>query len=272
MPCTVSIVTSTKDCASALRATAQSIRTQSHKSIQWIIADGLSTDDTVEVIKENEDVVSSWRSEADSGIYDAWNRACQALEGDWVLFMGAGDVFVSSTSLESAVRELQCLNASVVLGYGNVIKVVDGRRERGKGEVDLGKWDIHQPALPDHQGVFHRINLFRNGEPFDKTYRIAADSKFLIKAIRFGEIAYFDVDVCVMDPEGVSAHPRYALLVLRECLRMERELGYKLPWKSKAIYLFTAWIRFLVYKLAGARVVGAIAKIKRHATFQKVAL
>ena len=95
----ITIVTSTFNCAEDLELTAQSVRNQKYENIQWIVADGESTDGTADVINSNLDVVTNWFSEKDRGIYDAWNKASRFIVNDWVIFLGAGDVFDSSTSL-----------------------------------------------------------------------------------------------------------------------------------------------------------------------------
>ena len=56
----VTIITSTFNCDGALKLTAQSIRSQKYSNIQWIVADGGSTDGTIEVINSNLDIISNW--------------------------------------------------------------------------------------------------------------------------------------------------------------------------------------------------------------------
>uniref|UniRef100_UPI0018EAE01E glycosyltransferase n=1 Tax=Aquitalea sp. ASV11 TaxID=2795103 RepID=UPI0018EAE01E len=102
----ITVITSTYNCAEALTKTAESIRCQSYKNIQWIIADGASTDATLSVIKQNSDIVSHWESEPDNGIYDAWNKACRHINGDWVIFIGAGDLFIDKDTVKRVAQTL----------------------------------------------------------------------------------------------------------------------------------------------------------------------
>lgn len=266
MPCKISIVTSTKNCAESLGITARSIRDQIETSIspQWIVADGASDDGTVEVIKENLDVITNWFSRPDCGIYDAWNHACRLIEGEWVIFLGAGDTLASPTTLAEASRRLQEFSLDDTIAYGNVIQIIDGRRCRRGGPVDFASWDLYRRALPYHQGVFQRSHLLRSNAPFDASYRVAADSKFLLQVLSTGHANWMDMDIGVMEPGGTSANPKHALLIMREFFRMESELGYKLPWQNKLIYRLLSYSRVGIYAAAGAGVVEAIARRKRR--------
>ena len=86
----VTIITATYNAASSLQATISSIRQQSYVNIEWIIVDGGSSDDTVRILQQNDDVIQFWTSEPDNGIYDAWNKGIARARGEWIGFLGAG--------------------------------------------------------------------------------------------------------------------------------------------------------------------------------------
>ena len=95
----ITIITATFNAAEYLPYTIRSIRAQEYENIQWIVVDGASKDGTVDLLKENEDVIDYWMSEPDEGIYDAWNKACLHVRGEWIQFIGAGDELASTTVL-----------------------------------------------------------------------------------------------------------------------------------------------------------------------------
>ena len=154
----ITIITSTWNCAVALAATAESIRNQSHRALQWIVADGASTDGTADWVRKNGDVVSHWFSEPDTGIFDAWNKACRFIDGDWVLFLGAGDLLANAETLARFAAELAQTPPEIVVAYGNVVQIVAGEETYRYGQVNLEHWELYRPALPAHQGVFHRAD------------------------------------------------------------------------------------------------------------------
>lgn len=226
----ICVVTSTYNCRDDLQKTALSIREQTHGEIQWIVVDGASTDGTLDVIKNNADIIDTWISEPDSGIYNAWNKALLHLNGDWVIFLGAGDCFDGAITLELFSHELQLAKENVVLVYGKV-KFVDksANTKLIYGEVDLDGWDMCRPKLPCHQGVFQRRVLFKNPPTFDESYRIAADGLFMKKALKQGNLLYVDKVVCNMLEGGISAAPGKMLIAFNELKRSTKDMGLTAP-------------------------------------------
>lgn len=243
----ITIITSTLNCGDALSKTADSIRDQTYKNIQWIIADGASSDGTLDVISNNKDIVSDSIIEPDTGIYDAWNKACTRIRGEWVIFLGAGDVFYDCNVLEVVATKLVLLPTDIVIAYGNVVQKKNGKEIYRYGVVDLKAWEIYRPSLPAHQGVFQRASSFK-GKPFDTQYKVVADSKFMLQLLRNGSAFYLNEEVCEMEPGGVSSDHKNAYQVMTEFLRLEKDLGYRVPLLSKAGYIIRTHVKtFLAY-------------------------
>ena len=258
------IITSTLNCRDALVKTIESIRRQSCRSVQWIIADGGSTDGTVDLIRRSTDVVDDWFSGPDQGIYDAWNKACRFIDGEWVLFLGAGDLLAGPHTLAQMAAVLCELPAHTAIAYGNVQQFAKDRLLYHYGRVDLQSWDLHRPALPSHQGVFQRAELLTGPNPFDTTYRIAADSKFLLRTLRDRAAAYVDLDVCQMEPGGISASPRHALTMMREALRLQHDLDYRLPVLRRTWFVCRSYVKHYAFRHLGQRGTSAMVSARRR--------
>ena len=102
MKAQISIITSTLNCLEDVKETYYSIKSQQKTQIQWIIADGFSTDGTINFIKNiknNKDLSIEFFSNDDNGIYDAWNNACKLIKYKWTIFLGAGDIFFNNVTL-----------------------------------------------------------------------------------------------------------------------------------------------------------------------------
>ena len=99
----VTVVTVCRNCARMLEKTIESVETLSYPDIEYVIVDGASDDDTLNVIKKHEGKIDQSVSEPDRGIYDAMNKAVKMAKGDWVIFMNAGDVFASDDCVEKAM-------------------------------------------------------------------------------------------------------------------------------------------------------------------------
>jgi glycosyltransferase involved in cell wall biosynthesis len=242
----ITIITSTLNCASDLLETSRSLRRQTYKNFQWIIIDGQSDNHTMNVIELNKDLISNCISEPDSGIYEAWNKACKLIQGEWVIFLGAGDELYTSDTLEIAVSKLASTAEDVSIAYGDVYQFLGNKIIYHYGKVDLSQWDSYRPKLPAHQGVFHRSTLFHKTKPFDEAYKIVADSKLLILSLREGCAEYLDMNICRMLPGGVSSKYKNAVKVKNEFLLLEKDLGYKIPHLKKIKYLISVYIKLVL--------------------------
>ena len=260
----ITIITSTLNCAHALGTTADSLRKQSCRAIQWIVADGGSTDGTLEVVRNSADVLDDWFSESDQGIYDAWNKACQLIRGEWVLFLGAGDVLAAPDTLERAVLQLAGLSPDILVAYGNVVQKVKGHVLYRYAEVDLSSWQLCRPALPPHQGTFHRAQVLRQPRPFDESYRVVADSKLLLQIVRPETTIYLDMDVAEMEVGGVSSNPAWTLRIMKEFLRLESDLGYRIPLGKRVWYVTRNRVKWILYRVAGVGAVERVVHVKRR--------
>lgn len=88
----ISIVTVTYNAAAVLPGLIQSLRAQVDNDFEWVVADGGSTDGTVELLRGVTDIPMTWQSEPDFGIYDAINKAVKLCQGEFYLVAGADDV------------------------------------------------------------------------------------------------------------------------------------------------------------------------------------
>lgn len=268
MPTSITIITSTFNCREALRETAASIREQHLPDLQWIIADGGSTDGTIHVIKENSDIVNNWHSERDSGIYDAWNKASTHVEGEWVLFLGAGDRLIAQDSLRQAADALERVPTGTMLAYGGVVLIdANGQVLQLQREVDFSRWHQGRPVLPCHQGVFQHGDLFKTPQPFDKSLRICADAKLMLQAITKAPAAYLGFDVAKMSIGGISTTTRGWLTMTRENRQICVDLGLKSPLLHR-IGMIRLYAKLLTGMLLG-RHVGSVANAYRRLTGRK---
>ena len=262
----VSIITAAYNVGKDIQKTIDSIRGQSASEIEWIIVDGGSNDESVPVYRANTDVIDLCISERDSGIYNAWNKGLKYVRGEWVIFIGAGDCFASANTLKHAIGLLRAQPSEVGFAYGGVRLVAPNWHQIVDGEVDLTAWDLGLPALPPHPGVFHRSKLFVGGTPFDESYKIAGDTKFLLsRANDSARFKYLGLVISCMVQGGVSSRPENWSKIKNEKLRIRKELGLiPPPWHTRLqdIKLYLKPIFHLVFRGQSIRVVRFLRRQK----------
>ena len=194
----VTIITVCRNHAQELERTIRSVESQTWQEKEYLVIDGASTDDTLDVIKAHEVSITRWVSEPDQGIYDAMNKGVRMAQGEWVIFMNAGDTFASDDTLQRVFGSP--LDADVI--YGDVIK----------GELVKKAEDPRNAhrMFYCHQSAFVRTRCLREF-PFDIRHRMSADFKQVKQLYLSGKtFRQLDFPVANFDTQGVSNRNRSA--------------------------------------------------------------
>lgn len=180
-----------------LQRSLNSIKSQSYKNLEIIVVDGGSTDDSIKILRENIELLSSWITEPDRGIYDAMNKGVKLAKGDWIYFMGADDILVNC--LHKVAKHLR---SPRVVYYGNVYLP-----EKNKVYGGLFKWHTLVTKNINHQYIFYPRQVFDQYQ-FDLKYPILADYDLNIRIWGEGKFKFKFIPVLVAlhNSTGVSSH------------------------------------------------------------------
>lgn len=178
----VSIITISFDSAETLQDTIQSVAIQSYPDIEYIIIDGGSTDGTLDIINKNSDIISTWVSEPDKGIYDAMNKGIRMATGDIIAIMNSDDFYVHADVISQVVERFRKSGADSV--YGNIQYIdrheptkvirnwVSGHYQRQKF---LMGW------MPPHPAFFVKRNIYHTYGNFDTRLKTSADYELMLR-------------------------------------------------------------------------------------------
>ncbi|MFA7276958.1 MAG: glycosyltransferase family 2 protein [Pseudobdellovibrionaceae bacterium] len=194
-----SIVTITRNNRAGLAKTAASIKNQSCKDFSWIIIDGDSGDGSQDDFKNYADLALIV-SEPDEGIYDAMNKGITLADGDYTLFLNAGDTLASPDTLEK-IKEAMSAHYPDFM-YGDAL------------EETSSKHTIFKPARPHTtitQGMFthHQAMLYKTQKladyRFNPHFTIAADYDLTFRFLEDGaNTLYIPHPVCLFEKDGIS--------------------------------------------------------------------
>jgi glycosyltransferase involved in cell wall biosynthesis len=115
----ISIITVSYNSASTIKDTFDSIRIQNYNNIEYIVVDGGSTDETISIIKNNNDIISNWISEKDNGIFDAFNKGIALASGDIVGILNSDDFYTNKNVISDVIKAF--LDYKVDSVYGNLL-------------------------------------------------------------------------------------------------------------------------------------------------------
>lgn len=197
---TFSVITITYNAADVLQPTLDSVLMQDFPTVEHIIVDGASTDNTVTIAEaykdmsdsaENEHIVRIY-SEPDKGLYDAMNKGLVRAKGDYVVFLNAGDRFPTADTLEKVAlaAEVGDGEGRPAVVYGNT-DIIDEKgnflyHRRLQPPEKLTWRSFRDGMLVCHQAFYARLDIARK-TPFDTHYRYSADVDWCIKIMREGE-------------------------------------------------------------------------------------
>lgn len=230
-----SIVTVTLNPGDALIKTATSVLSQDFYSLEYIVKDGLSSDGSIETIKNLDRIRLICRS--DSGIYDAMNQALENCRGEFVCFMNAGDTFYQNNVLKRVASIIQN-NQRYSIFYGHALSGDKIRVHPKKFSTAF----LYEGQIC-HQAVFVKRELYLALNGFDTHYQILADRDFFMRAlwIRREKSSLLPFIICDYDLSGITAQPKYYTLKIME--HKEIQDKYFSPWHK-------AWVHFYINTFA----------------------
>ncbi len=174
-----------------------SVINQTYQNVQFIVIDGESTDGTVQLLSKYRDHIDIFISEPDRGIYDAMNKAIAYSEGDYLIFMGADDHFLTFNTLEMVSKSLVDKKA---IYYGSVLK-----QENNSiywGEFNAFKWARGSIC---HQCLFYPKDVYKEFT-YDLRFKINADYYYNLSLYRKFRFEYIDLTISYFASGGTSAH------------------------------------------------------------------
>lgn len=176
--------------------------------VEWIVIDGGSLDGSKEILVENDHLIKFWVSEKDSGVYNAMNKGIDKAIGDYLLFLNSGDCLSEDLFSYDLFGELD--GAPII--YGNIIEEDHSGNRIITRQPALLSLDFFIGGSIGHQSIFFSRQLFDKYK-YDETYRIAADSDFLIKKIfiEHCKTKYIDVNISVYESFGLSSQLYYGV-------------------------------------------------------------
>lgn len=180
----ISIITVCYNSSMTIEKTILSVAKQTHKDIEYIIVDGKSKDNTLNIIEKHKDIICKWISEPDKGLYDAMNKGINLATGDLIGIINSDDTFNSDTVVADIANfhQQNDIDASI----GNIIQ----HKENGKVVRFYSSkyWNPEKLKIgfmPPHPSIFFKRDLFCKYGNYDLGFKIGADyeliSRFFIK-------------------------------------------------------------------------------------------
>lgn len=181
-----SIITVTYNAGKVLEDTIQSVISQTYRNVEYILVDGGSKDNTLQIAHKYREHISKVVSEPDKGLYDAMNKGIKLATGDYLCFLNAGDELHENETLQKMVHSLHSQELPDVI-YGETAIVDDQghflHMRRLSAPEHLNWKSFKQGMLVCHQAFFARRELAIH-HPYDLQYRFSADFDWCIRIMK----------------------------------------------------------------------------------------
>ena len=228
----ISIITATFNSAKTLKDTIQSVLRQTNKDFEYLIIDGGSTDETIDIVKSYESEFSGrlkWVSEKDQGIYDAMNKGIKMASGDVVGILNSDDYFTSDDILQTVDNAFKSHEIDAI--YGDIHFIRDGNPQKCvryySSRMFRPFW-LRFGFMPAHPSFYCKREVFEKAGLYSLDYKIGADYEMMVRLFKKYRIMsqYINKDFVTMRTGGASNNNvRSRITLINEDVKACKENG-----------------------------------------------
>jgi glycosyltransferase involved in cell wall biosynthesis len=232
------IITVTYNAESFIETSIKSVLSQTFNDYEYIIIDGGSTDTTVNIIKQYDQRITRFISEADEGIYDAMNKGLNIASGNYILFVGADDLLNDENVLNDIAKELA----------GNNFDFISGNVVYNTGRKFLSKFSFKMLLnnTVHHQSIFYHRSLFSNFR-YDTAFKLIADYELNIRLYRNRKTLKYKfidrtISICYASGASRTQLSRARRETNRIRLKVLGNRSFFFEWIYLAKFFFTSYV------------------------------
>lgn len=209
----LSVITINLNNKAGLEKTIKSVLDQTFNDFEYIIIDGASSDESINIINEYADGITYWSSQSDTGIYDAMNKGLKQASGEYCLFLNSGDYLYDKNVFANVFLS----NPFNDIIYGDI--VIDSGETQ---EIRLSPERITLKHLLNdtlwHPVSFIKRKLFEKVGYYNTAFIIAGDYDFFLKAFIIHNCSQQHINalISVFNMQGISSKHDFANLVINE--------------------------------------------------------
>jgi glycosyltransferase involved in cell wall biosynthesis len=225
----ISIITVCYNSSKTILDNIKSVNDQSFKNIEHVFVDGLSSDNTVELIKLYSRKKKVIISEQDNGLYYAMNKGIKIASGDIIAILNSDDIFSSDDIISKVVNKFKKTKCDIL--YGNInYKNKKNKIVRTWNSSPYQKGFFSKGWHPPHPSLFLKKSVYDSCGLFDTDLKIAADFEFMLSVFEKNDfkIEYLNETIVSMLIGGKSN-------TLSGVVKGYKEI--KLAFKKNNIYL-----------------------------------
>lgn len=203
----LTIVTVVFNAESTIEDSIKSVIFQSYDNIEYIVIDGGSNDNTLDIIKKYNHAIDYWISEKDSGIYEAMNKALSVSNGKYIFFMGADDELI-----ENGIKKL-------FFNFFEDDRNLLALPVKIKNKIKMAYPKISSSvSIVHHQGAVFNRKCLKVVGLYSEEYKIHSDFDLMCRYIRSYGVRFLDIPICTFTKGGKSTSGSNLIFSVKELL------------------------------------------------------
>ena len=198
-----------------VQKTCESIVNQTWQDFEWIVVDGGSNKETLDIFEKYKNRMSVFISEKDNGRYNAFNKGLEYIKGEYVHFLNAGDYYHDEKVLENVFAS-KTYQSDIL--HGDLL--FRDNSDFSKDRIKKTNYPKITPKMFINEIVYHpatfiKADLFKGEKAFrfNENYKIVSDLEmwivFALNGVSFDYIPYV---ISIFNTEGLSENQKYIKL------------------------------------------------------------
>lgn len=190
----ITYITVVRNNEATLERTIQSVQNQTYSNVEHIILDGASTDGTLAIIQRYAEVIDYFVSEPDMGLYDALNKSIPLARGQLICVLNSDD-WLETSAAQIAASHLHDPDSAVVIL--TAARVADGSIIHEWQPAFVHPGSYFTCANDCHNAIYASRRTYELSGPYDRTYKIAADFKWIMSCLDAGSTFIYTAEPTV---------------------------------------------------------------------------
>ena len=236
----ISIITVCFNAKDTIEDTLKSVLSQNYTNYEYLIIDGKSTDNTLEIVKLYENKFKGKMkiiSEKDNGLYDAMNKGIINATGDIIGMINADDILAHKNVFNEIVECFENYNCDGV--YSNLI-MLDKDLEKHIRKFISKKGNYKLGWYPPHPTLYLKKEVYEKYGYFNQEYRITADYDFMLRIMKNNvKLKYVNDNFVYMRSGGASTNGLKGYIKsFKESIKVLKKNNIRFPYYVNTIRVF----------------------------------
>lgn len=179
----ISLITVCYNSGKTIEDTFKSVQSQSYKDIEYIVIDGGSKDNTLELINQYKEIIDYSVSEKDNGLYDAMNKGIEKATGDVIGFLNSDDLFCDDMAVEKVMNVFN-ENSKIDSVYADIYYVDQNNTDKIVRKWITGKQKTFKKGWhPAHPTLYIKKKVYNQYGGFNLKFKLASDFEIMLRFI-----------------------------------------------------------------------------------------